>query len=326
MSFCQQGRLGGIQAAAQSARAKADEAVAKARLEAEKSAWKERQAAEKEAAAAFAKAAKLATSEREKAEKDAESARQKAIKTILAKRTKAFDAAEAAKLAAEREAEREEAAANNLKAGEPEGDKLPRGLVDWISELIWGAKSLAPEVHGAKHSLYDPTIRDTPYDTICYDFCYDLHEDNASSFKSSRRGEDPLRWARLPSLGKKRTRSCAGGSFDSSRVVGVLDSVFFFFFFRADKFLGRRELRDLENTLARRWMGKTSTKRAVGYEEVWGEVEILWNEIGTKTKTRGVGYEVGVNRCAGAPGIRFQDHAGTRSIRGGSLPSRKCFV
>ncbi|KAJ6476974.1 hypothetical protein C8R45DRAFT_934610 [Mycena sanguinolenta] len=95
-------------------------------------------------------AAKLATSEREKAEKEAESARQKAIKAILAKRTKAFDAAEAAKLAAEREAEREEAAANNLKAGEPEGDKLPRGLVDWISELIWGAKSLAPEVHGAK--------------------------------------------------------------------------------------------------------------------------------------------------------------------------------
>ncbi|KAJ6476973.1 hypothetical protein C8R45DRAFT_934609 [Mycena sanguinolenta] len=39
-----------------------------------------------------------------------------------------------------------------------------------------------------------------------------------------------------------------------------------------DKFLGWRELRDLENTLARRWMGKTSTKRAVGYEEVWDEV------------------------------------------------------
>ncbi|KAF7342666.1 hypothetical protein MSAN_02024200 [Mycena sanguinolenta] len=121
-----------------------------ARLEAEKSAWKERQAAEKEAAAAFAKAAKLATSEREKAEKEAESQRQKAIKAILAKRSKAFDAAESAKLTAEREAEAEEAAANNLEAGEPEGDKLPQGLVDWISGLIWGAKNLAPELQGAK--------------------------------------------------------------------------------------------------------------------------------------------------------------------------------
>ncbi|KAF7342662.1 hypothetical protein MSAN_02023600 [Mycena sanguinolenta] len=99
--------------------------TAHARLEAEKSVWKEGQAAQKEAATAFAKAAKSATSE--KVEREAESAKQKAIK---------------------REAEGEEAAANNLKAGEPEGDKLPQGLVDWISGLILTVEGEEPVAGG----------------------------------------------------------------------------------------------------------------------------------------------------------------------------------
>ncbi|KAJ7307802.1 hypothetical protein DFH08DRAFT_944542 [Mycena albidolilacea] len=157
------------EASAQSARAKADEAAARARLEAEKSAWKgicflggvdcvptnfvgayeERQSAEKDAEKAFAKAAKLATAEREKAEKEAEVVRKAAIKAILAKRDKAFLAAEDAKSHVEREVEREEAAANNLKAGEAEGVQLPQTMVEWLGSFIWGGRGLAPETEGA---------------------------------------------------------------------------------------------------------------------------------------------------------------------------------
>ncbi|KAJ7924685.1 hypothetical protein B0H13DRAFT_2577491 [Mycena leptocephala] len=175
------------EASAQSAGAKADEKAAKACLSAEKDAWKECQAVEKEAHAAFAKAAKLATIEREKAEKAVEAARKAAIKAILAKRDRAFKEAEREKViscggtesnwgdcrdvgtewlmmwsvddgarggrqvqTAERAAEHDEAAANNLKAGEAAEAALPPTLLEWIGSFIWGAKSLAPEVEGAK--------------------------------------------------------------------------------------------------------------------------------------------------------------------------------
>ncbi|KAJ7907585.1 hypothetical protein B0H13DRAFT_2662368 [Mycena leptocephala] len=170
------------EASAQSARAKADEKAAKACLSAEKDAWKERQAAEKEAHAAFAKAAKLATSERKKAEKAAEAAREAAIKAILAERdrrrrgrrddargrveiwselreadarravkTEYAAALTRARLTAirERAAEHDEAAANNLEAARARGG-VAATLLEWIGSFIWGAKSLAPEVEGAK--------------------------------------------------------------------------------------------------------------------------------------------------------------------------------
>ncbi|KAF8208053.1 hypothetical protein K438DRAFT_2071667 [Mycena galopus ATCC 62051] len=86
-----------------------------ARAKADEAATK---ATEKEAAAAFAKAAKLATAERVKAEKAAEKARQAAIRR----------------------------SANNLKAGEPEGDLQPPSSLEWLESFI----SLPPEVQGPK--------------------------------------------------------------------------------------------------------------------------------------------------------------------------------
>ncbi|KAJ7842055.1 hypothetical protein B0H13DRAFT_2413982 [Mycena leptocephala] len=164
------------EASAQSARVKADEKAAKARLSAEKDAWKERQAAEKETHGAFAKAAKLATTEREKAEKAAEAARKAAIKAILAKRDKAFKEAEREKVLFPEGQSQIEVIAGDVgtdrvvvvhdvecggwRSRRPTGGALarmavnppnaPPTLLEWIGSFIWGAKSLAPEVEGAK--------------------------------------------------------------------------------------------------------------------------------------------------------------------------------
>ncbi|KAJ7907584.1 hypothetical protein B0H13DRAFT_2332287 [Mycena leptocephala] len=51
---------------------------------------------------------------------------------------------------AERAAEHDEAAANNLKAGEAAEAALPPTLLEWIGSFIWGAKSLAHEVEGVQ--------------------------------------------------------------------------------------------------------------------------------------------------------------------------------
>ncbi|KAJ7924679.1 hypothetical protein B0H13DRAFT_2577483 [Mycena leptocephala] len=107
---------------------------------------REEASAQSARARADEKAAKLATSEREKAEKAAEAARKAAIKAILAKRDRVFKEAEREKQSAERAAEHDEAAANNLKAGEAAEAALPPTLLEWIGSFIWGAKSLAPEV------------------------------------------------------------------------------------------------------------------------------------------------------------------------------------
>ncbi|KAJ6522696.1 hypothetical protein B0H19DRAFT_1277197 [Mycena capillaripes] len=137
-------------------------AVARVRLPAERDAWKERQAAEMEAHAAFAEPAKPAQGEREKEVEKVcvvypyltSSSRHpltdppQSIAAILKKRDARFTDADAARQAEERELEKREAEANNLKPGEVEEDKPSPGLLEGIGSFICGSESLATQVTG----------------------------------------------------------------------------------------------------------------------------------------------------------------------------------
>ncbi|KAF7299181.1 hypothetical protein MIND_00866800 [Mycena indigotica] len=107
----------------------------KARLAAERTAWKERQQVEKEAVDARVKATKLAEKDRIEKEKEIEAKRQAAIKIIEAKRDAAIAKAEKDKAAAELKKEKASRIANSRQADDNIA-AIPVQPTLW--QRIWG--------------------------------------------------------------------------------------------------------------------------------------------------------------------------------------------
>ncbi|KAF7314395.1 Mannosyltransferase [Mycena kentingensis (nom. inval.)] len=114
---------------------KASEKAIKARMAAERTAWKERQSVEKEAIAARVKATKLAEKERSEKEKEIEEKRLAAIKAIEAKRDAAFEKIEKDKTAQELKDEKKDRIDNSRQAKD---DVAAIPVEPTLWQRIWG--------------------------------------------------------------------------------------------------------------------------------------------------------------------------------------------